>query len=493
MTDAASWCSFGEMHRLHPDSLACLLALSLLAFGCGSEPGREAAALSSDARPRLAEPAAEADQVLVWNQVALSVLQPAPALGPAQNPLYQGRDMAIVEASVFDAVNSVTGDYEVYAVHAAAPDGSTANAAAAGAAYYALKHLFYNPPLAAAVAAQVDAAYDGLPSLVSANPGFDFGQQIAERIIALRSSDGAPTAPFSQYRAPGSGQPGVWMAQPGANGLPAPALAPTWGSVTPWIMNAADQFFPDAPPALDSPTFLNDLAEVGSVGRKDSTTRTGYQTEVAKFWISSAPVLWNPIARKVSASRGLSVSENARLFALLNLAMADAAIECWKVKYTYDFWRPITAIQSTGDTSWAPFLATPPFPEYTSGHTAVSAAAARVLASMFGDDPGVPNGIEASSPSNPSFTHYWSTFSQGVEEVIDARVWSGIHFRNSDVVGARFGDRVGQFDLLHGLRAVPGHTPSRGEHGTAPGESTSKARDDHTADELRLGPSQHGM
>jgi PAP2 superfamily len=455
--------------------LGCAVGLLLLAFGCGSEPDH---AVNGAQQPLTGEP----DEVLVWNQVALSVLQPAPSLGPAQNPLYQARDMAIIEASVFDAVNSLTGDYEPYAIHALAPEGSTANSAAAGAAYYALKHLHYNPPLTADVAAQIDAAYDTLPSSVSTNAGFAFGGQVAAQIIALRSTDGAPTAPFSPtYIAPNSGQPGVWVAQPGAGGLPAPALAPTWGSVTPFILNAADQFFPDAPPALDSTTFLNDLAEVESLGDKLSTTRTYYQTNVANFWIASAPVLWNPIGRKVSAARGLSVSENARLFALLNIAMADATIQCWKTKYTYNFWRPITAIQYKGNRSWVPFLATPPFPEYTSGHTTVSAAAASVLASTFGDDPQVP--IEATSPTNPSFTHSWSTFSQGVDEVIDARVWSGIHYRHSDVVGAQLGQQVGQFDVHHGLRAVPGHTPGHGEHASAPAESLPDETSGHqTAD-----------
>ena len=454
--------------RIKNHRLAFATGLSLLA-GCTGSPDEASTEQHVTGDP---------DQVLVWNQVTLSVIQPAPSLGAAQNPVFQGRDTAIVAASVFDAVNSITGDYEPYLVYAAAPAGATANAAAAGAAYYALKHLNYAPPLTPAVAAQIDAAYSALPASISTNPGFDFGQGIAAQIIAARSTDGAPTAPFSPYTAPGAGNPGVWVSQPGAPG----ALTPTWGSVTPWIVNAADQFFPDPPPALDSPTFLADLAEVESVGYRFSTTRTALQTNVANFWIASAAAIWNPIARKISAAKGLTISENARLFALLNLAMADGAIECWKTKFTYNFWRPITAIQHEGHTAWVPFIATPPFPEYTSGHTVISSAGAHVLAWTFGDDPRVP--IEAVSPSNPGFTHYWNTFSQGVDEVIDARVWSGIHYRNSDVVGAQFGAKVGQFDVHHALRAVPGHRPSQGQRGVPPGEHnpTETSADDALSD-----------
>ena len=426
-----------------------LTGSSILGTGC-NEPytsGQNQAALTTDP-----------DQVLAWNKTAMAVI------GAAQNPNFQTRFMSLVQASVYDAVNSVTGDFEPYAVSRAAPDGATANAAAAGAAHYVLKHLAYAPPLTAALVARIDNAWAALPASISGNAGIGLGEQVAQDILALRASDGAPTAPLSPYTAPNSGDPGVWVAQPGAL-----TLVPTWGGVTPWIMNSADQFAPDGPPALDSDTFVNDLAEVKAIGQDTSTIRTPLQTNIAKFWVPSAPVLWNPIARQVSAAQGLTVSQNARLFALLNLAAADAAITCFKAKYQYNFWRPITALQAAGEATWKPLIANPPFPEYVSGHTTISSAMANVLIETFGDDPGVPFALF--SPSNPSFVHTWSTFSQGVDEVIEARIYSGIHYRNSDVVGARVGRQISHFDMRHGLRTNKGHNPSHGEHGTAPDES----------------------
>jgi vanadium-dependent haloperoxidase-like protein len=167
-------------------------------------------------------------------------------------------------------------------------------------------------------------------------------------------------------------------------------------------------------------------------------------------------ILWNPIARQVAAARGLSMSENARLFALLNVAAADAAIACYESKYAYNVWRPISAIRNAdgvripADPTWQPFLATPAFPEYPSAHNEISGAMAQILIAFFGDAPGVA--MVAHSPANPAFDHVWTRFSEGIDEVINARVWEGIHFRNSDQQGMRAGRCVGQFVVRHALR-----------------------------------------
>lgn len=377
------------------------------------------------------------DQVLAWNETALQVFL------PPQNAVLATRYLAILSASQFDAVNGVTGDYEPYAVDLTAPEGSTENAAAAGAAYYTLTHLPYSPPLSDSVSAIITDAYNALPTSITGNPGFAFGEDVAAQILAMRANDGAPLTPFAPYTAPGAGSPGVWEPQPTPTG-PAPALAPTWGNQTPWIMQSATQFYPEPPPALDSDKYLKDLAEVESVGYRFSTTRTATQTNIATFWLAAGPQIWSPVARNISVARGLSVSENARLFGLFNLAAADSIIQCWKVKYDTNFWRPITAIQFAGNTLWVPLHPTPPFPEYTSGHSTASGAYAEILGEIFGDDPGVP--ILAG----------WSTFSEGVDEVIDARVYSGIHYRNSDVVGARFGRMIGHYAFHHAMRAKRG-------------------------------------
>jgi len=167
-------------------------------------------------------------------------------------------------------------------------------------------------------------------------------------------------------------------------------------------------------------------------------------------------IIWNPVARQVAAAKGLSISENARLFALLNITAADAVIACWDSKYTYNVWRPISAIRSAdgihipSDPNWDPFLVTPPFPEYPSAHNEISGAMAQILIALFGDTPSVT--IVAHSPADPTFDQLWTRFSQGMDEVVNARVWEGIHFRHSDEQGLRAGRCVAQFVVQHALR-----------------------------------------
>ncbi len=392
------------------------------------------------------------DQVLEWNETALRIF-------PSQNPLFAFRWLTILHGSIFDAVNGVSRNYEAFIVNEAAPAGSDENAAAAGAGYYTLTNLPYAPPLTAAQLQIITDHYNRLPPSITDNPGFAFGQRVAAQVFANRADDGAPTVGFTIYHAPCEGQPGCWVPQPTTpGGPPAPTLVATWGNQRTWVLNDVTQFYAEPPPALDSEVYLKDLAEVESVGYRfsDPGGRSEMQTNIATFWVAASWAIWSPVARRVSAARGLSIAENARLFGLFNAAGADTYTNTWNVKFHYNFWRPITAIQYTGNTTWLPLLAaTPPFPEYTSGHTSGSGAYAEVLTTFFGDNPGVP--IEVTSSSNTGFDHSWTTFSEGVAEVIDARVYSGIHFRNSDVVGARFGKKIAHYVVRHAMRDNPGH------------------------------------
>ena len=366
------------------------------------------------------------DQVLEWNETALRIF-------PSQNPLFAFRWLTILHGSIFDAVNGVSRNYEAF-----------------------IANLPYAPPLTAAQLQIITDHYNRLPPSITGNPGFAFGQRVAAQVFANRADDGAPTVGFTIYHAPCEGQPGCWVPQPAPDGTPAPTLVATWGNQRTWVLNDVTQFYAEPPPALDSEVYLKDLAEVAEVGYRFSTSRTGTQTNIATFWVAASWAIWSPVARRVSAARGLSIAENARLFGLFNAAGADTYTNTWNVKFHYNFWRPITAIQYTGNTTWLPLLAaTPPFPEYTSGHTSGSGAYAEVLTTFFGDNPGVP--IEVTSSSNTGFDHSWTTFSEGVAEVIDARVYSGIHFRNSDVVGARFGKKIAHYVVRHAMRDNPGH------------------------------------
>lgn len=382
-----------------------------------------------------------------WNQtaVALSIL-PASALAPVQ----QTRAIAIVQVAVHDAVSGITGRYATYLPRNPAPDGASPEAAAIAAAHYALVSLF---PTQAASLNTLYAASLASHGLAISDPGVAYGESAAAAILAARANDNAPQAQFD-YTAPGAGTPGIWTRINNA-----PALLPGWGNVTPWVLRSSSQFRPDAPPPLDSDLYARDYNEIKEIGRATGSTRTAEQSNIALFWRASPVAIWNPMLAQVIAARDLDLSAAAQAYALVAIAGVDAGISCWDAKYVYNNWRPQLAIRggdfdgndaTVGDPSWTAFLPTPPHPDYTSGHTTVSTAMASILENEFGNEPGVHFSV-----TQTAITREWDTFDEAVQEVIDARVYSGIHFRNSDVVGSRVGGQVGQFVLTHSLRRCP--------------------------------------
>jgi hypothetical protein len=393
-------------------------------------------------------PVQAAESVVVdWNAIAITA-----AGASGQNSLLQERCFAITSVAVSDAVNGITRRYSRYASTLPPPAGGSPAAAAVGAAYRALSQLLPTQGLFLSTMLTQSLAKFGVSQ---ADPGFAYGEAVADEIVALRAADGAAVAQFP-YTAPNAGAPGVWVPTPPAF---APALLPGWGSVQPWVLASAAQFRPDDGPDLTSARYARDLNEVKDLGALASATRTADQTNIAKFWLASAALIWNPVLRQVVLDLGLDESEAARDFALLNVAGADARIACWDAKYAFNFWRPVTAIQHADedgnpatdpDPAWTPLVATPNFPEFVSGHTAVSGAMSMVLRLLFDDDPGVP--FTATSPTNPGFERHWATFSEGLREVIDARVYAGIHFRSSDERGARLGRQVGRCVVAHAFR-----------------------------------------
>lgn len=389
--------------------------------------------------------------VLDWNDIARQLV-----VVPALTPVQQTRAMAIVHVAVHDAVNAITGDYQLYSAPRRGAAGLSAEAAAIGAAYRSLTGLFGASAFLSTAYATSIAAH----GLSPADPGLAFGQSVAERILALRQDDGAALAAYP-YLPPNAGALGVWA--PISEAASAQALLPGWGNVTPWVLRSQSQFQLDPPDALDSDRYATDYNEVLQYGAAVSSVRTDEQTQIALFWRASPTALWNPILRKAIESRGLGLAETARAAALFYLAAADSSMACWRAKYVYNYWRPQPAIvngdadgndATVGDPAWRPFLPTPPHPEYPSAHAANSAAMAGVLRALFGDAPGFV--IEVTSPQNVGFVRHWLTFSEGVEEVVDARVYSGIHFRTSDVAGARLGRQVAKFVVLHALRPMKG-------------------------------------
>ncbi len=404
----------------------------------------------SDRNAIAAQPAQAGDVVAEWNQEAVRLtLLPASALAPVQ----QTRTMAIVQVSVHDAVNGITREYETYASPGAAPAGASPEAAAIAAAYHALRNLFPGHSASLENFYLTSLATHGLSEN---DPGIGYGISVAARILTARANDGSTqTQAQYNYTAPGAGLPGVWMPLTSA-----PALLPGWGGVTPWVLRSSSQFRPEAPPALDSEQYARDYNEVKEIGAINSQTRTAEQTQIATFWLGSPVAIWSQPLRQLNATREFNLSQRARTFALVYLSSADSSIACWEAKYFYNFWRPQPAIRrgaedgndsTTADPAWTPLHTTPRHPEYTSGHTTNSTAMVTILQLIFGDDPGMPV-----SSTITGITREWDTLNEGLDEVIDARVYSGIHFRTADEVGSRLGGQVARFVWTHALRPCRG-------------------------------------
>ncbi|HEX4441579.1 MAG TPA: vanadium-dependent haloperoxidase [Thermoanaerobaculia bacterium] len=403
---------------------------------------------------------ARADEVTDWNQI---MLQSALAAAPPTSPLVMSRVGAIVAASVFDAVNGIERRYTPIHVEPAADRGASRRAAAVQAAYASLVNIY--PVQKSVLDAKLAASLAG----ISSGPGADnsqsiargvaWGQTVADSIWAWRSTDGfaPPPPPFL-----GGSAVGEWRPTPPAF---LPGAGPQFATMTPWVIESPSQFRPAGPPALDSARYTSDFNETKTMGSLTSGARTPDQTLAAQFWAASTAIYyWDTIAVSVGADHHNTLSENARLLAVLNVTMADAAIACWDAKYSYVFWRPVTAIplaatdgnsQTVEDPAWLPLLTTPNHPEYPSGHSTVSGAAAEVLSSYFGDDTSFSVGSDVMVGVTRSFT----SFSGAVDEVKEARIDAGIHYRSACDDGTAVGTSVADYVVANAA------LPLKGEHG----------------------------
>jgi hypothetical protein len=303
--------------------------------------------------------------------------------------------------------------------------------------------------LAASLAQLVDDDEDSPGKAVER--GLAWGKYVASQIWAWRSVDGSTTVlpPFL-----GGTDPGEWRPTPPAF---APGLSPQVASMNTWAIQSHSQFRPSGPPELDSTQYAADYNETKLMGSATSTARTADQAQIAVFWTGNTIGFWNRTALQVLPTRELSLIQEARLLAQLNLAIADSLICCWDAKYTYAFWRPITAIQLGGtdgndatvaDPAWSPLVPTPPFPEYPSNHAANGGAAAAVLAAWFGDD----TSFSITSETVPGAVHTFSSFSQATDELNNARIFAGIHFRTAVEVGRAQGRQVAEYVLENSLQ-----------------------------------------
>jgi hypothetical protein len=357
---------------------------------------------------------------------------------------------AIVQASVFDALNGIEGRYTPIHVQPGAPAGASRSAAVAGAAYEALLSLFPGQKSAFDLQLQASLAQiGGNGNDQSVARGVAWGEAVADEIIAWRATDGF-SAVLSPYVA--SGLPGRWAPTPPTG---APPLFRQFATMTPWAMSSPGEFLPPPPPALTSARYMADLSEVEAVGSATSATRTQWQTDTALFWNSDPPVMiWDRAADGLIDASDLPLTQGVRLLARMNIAMADAVISIWNAKNVYDTWRPITAIRLT-DTTWTPLLVTPVFQEYPSGHAGVSRAASAVLADVFGDN----TTFTLTSPNLPAVERSFTSFSDAVDQVSIARVWGGIHFRFACDAAVTEGAQIA--DLVDNTVAVPVHGPNR--------------------------------
>jgi hypothetical protein len=409
------------------------------------------------AAPRLAA-AATPDPVLEW----IGIMNDT-AIAGGSNPIVTGRIAALVSASVFDAVNGIEPRFHSLYVKPNAPRHASRRAAAIQAAYVILLDAY--PAQSAALTARRNASLAALPPDEQAEAvpaGVAWGKRVADAIWTLRLADGnaPPPPPFLGVLGI-VGTPaavGFWRPTPPAN---ASGSGPQFASMTPWVLERPSQFRLPPPLALDSPEYATDLNEVKTMGSLSGSARTTDQSELALFWAGNTPLYWNRIAAQIAAEHGERLTENARLFGLLNVTIADASIACWDSKYRYVFWRPITAIRAgltpaDADPSWEPWLdffksGTPAHPEYPSAHACMSGSAAFVLSAAFGDN----TAFTVTSDVRPG-TRSFSSFSSAVAEIADARVFGGIHLRTSCMRGDTLGKAVADYVSQHAMRARGG-------------------------------------
>jgi hypothetical protein len=416
-----------------------------------------------------------ADDVTDWNEQMLRA-----ALIAGTSPTTTSRVAALVQSAMFDAVNGINPRYTHIYVAPAAPPGASRRAAAVQAAYAMLSKLYGASP-ANTPQVQFDArriislneiAEDESAASIAA--GVTWGQSVADQIFTIRSTDGfTNTAPF-----PDNLNIGQWRRTQNLPVSPALSVAGAGylmlSTQTPWVLTSPMQFRPGPPPLVTSARYTNDFNEVKTMGSQFSTARSPDLTNNALFWnAGTAPYLWNQVALSLIAKNNhdrdrddgwgngkrSTLLENAKLLAEMGLAMADAVIACWDAKYEYHYWRPITAIRETADDgnpkttpdpNWVPMFATPGHPDYPSGHSCVSGAAAAVLADEFGER----THFTMTSDLMFGYEQSYRSFQQALEAVKDARIFSGIHFRTATEVGTALGKTVAAFVLQERFQRI---------------------------------------
>jgi hypothetical protein len=399
---------------------------------------------------------ARADAVLDWHEIAVNTVSTAspPRPGPVGF-----LDMAVVQAAVYDAVQAIDGKFKPYRVQIPGASGSP-DAAAAKAAHEVLVNIF---PAQRASLETTYRDYLAKKGLAESDPGVAVGQTAAAGILALRANDGRVPNPLPPPFT-GDTATGVWRPTTSYQPPPPPSgtpMATPWlGAVPCFTLQSSDQFRAKPPPALSSPQYAADYNEVKALGAQSEGARTPEQTELAYFYAGRSGsnfVLWHRALRDVAAARVNNIDDSARLLALANLAMADAVITVWDSKKYYVLWRPVTAIQegendgnaaTAGDPSWQPFLNTPPYPDYPSGANGVTGALTRSLALFFGKDD-MTFTVTSDYSEAPKKTRSYNRFSDMASDMVNVRIYHGIHFRFADEASREQGTKVADWVFGH--------------------------------------------
>jgi PAP2 superfamily len=379
-----------------------------------------------------AAPSAFADVITDWNEKAVAFVTPrmVPAAGQ--------RVVAIMQVAMFDAVNSIERRYRPYLIQLPAIATASKEAAATAAAGTVLVGLY---PQDADLKSAVAAYLATIPNSDAKSDGIRLGEAVAAKILEARAKDGADAPDSYRYKT----RPGVYVPTP-------ITVSSTWGNVTPFALASASQFRPEPPVALKSEQWATDYNEIKDLGNKTSTKRSARQTEDARFWLITGPQSSEPVVRQIVAAKKMSLIDSARFMALTSVAGADAAIAVFDAKYTYEFWRPITAIRNGDqddnptterDAAWQPIDNTPMHPEYPCAHCIISGAIASAIETALGTAD-IPE-VAMTSPTAPGVTHRWTNIRAYNDEVSHARIWAGFHYRFSVRVGQDMGRKIGQY------------------------------------------------
>jgi hypothetical protein len=383
-----------------------------------------------------------ADVITDWNERAVAAGYKARV-----TPGVSARNIAMVHIAMFEALNSIEPRYTPYRKQFTTAPGASREAAAAAAAHHILVQEY--PDQAKELDKALEAALAAVTDEQAKVEGVRLGEEAARAIRLERGTDGAD-APntYRPYTTAGKYVPTEF-----------PVMS-TWGGVRPFALKTGGQFRPQAPYPLTSTQWAKDYAEVKKMGAKSGSARTAEQTEIARFWELVGPATYNPVARQLSAAKGLDTIENARLFALFSIAAADAGVAIFEAKYKYNFWRPVTAIRNADmdgnnaterDPGWEPFIRTPMHPEYPCAHCTFQSTAASVLEAFFASDSA---SFKLTSTTAPGVTRSFSKLSDYVAEVVNARVYDGVHYRTSGEAGAAMGRKIGQYTVHNFLKPL---------------------------------------